>query len=44
MRSYQEIHDKLLEMQDCYEECDNLEYKGNVEALEWVIGDREDLE
>jgi len=44
MRSYQEVHDKLLEMQDRYAECGNLEIKGSVEALEWIIGDREDLD
>jgi len=43
MRSYQEVHDKLMEMQDRYADCDSIEMKGIVEALEWVICDREDL-
>lgn len=37
MRSEREIEEKLEEMQEEYEKQGSREYKGNVEALEWVL-------
>lgn len=39
MKSKDEIQSKLYELKIYYEQTDNEEYKGNVEALEWVLGE-----
>lgn len=45
MRNEQEIREKLREIREEFEKSNegNLHYAGNLEALEWVLGDLEEL-
>ena len=44
MLSEREVEEKLKELRTEYEQTGSNEYKGNVEALEWVLEERYDLD
>ena len=44
MLGEQEIREKLQELNEAYKEYGAIEYKGNIQALEWVLQERSYLD
>lgn len=44
MRSEKEIREKMKEMEEYFESTGNYEYRGNYEALAWVLEENDNLD